>query len=234
MQDLNETWYTEDPDFTPCFEQTVLVWIPSAFLWTAGTLEIISGCWKRTRRRSISFLHAFQQCLVLVIAILQALELLNSFRPINEDYRNRIYPVENVAPGIKSVTFVSHLACLIQNTAYSGVTKLVITDALWHVLQVWAFILQHLNRNKGIRNSGIVFFFWLLTAVCGAFEFRSALLHLPAQPVRVCYSISCRSYEFNSIYRCCGRIDRRSCFTFCRVWREMMSALSLFLSHTLL
>ena len=107
--DLNETWYTENPDFTPC-QQTVLVWIPSAFLWTAGTLEILFGCcWKRTRIRiGISFLHAFQQCLLLVFAILQALELLNSFRPAgSEEFNDKIYPAEILASGIKSVTFVS-------------------------------------------------------------------------------------------------------------------------------
>ena len=111
-QDLNETWYTENPDFTPCFQQTVLVWIPSAFLWTAGTLEILFGyCWKRTRRTGISFLHAFRQCLLLVVAILQALQLLNSFQPANsEDFNDKIYPVEVLAPGIKSVKFVSCIA----------------------------------------------------------------------------------------------------------------------------
>ena len=43
-----------------------------------------------------------------MLAILQALELLNSFRPgSSEDYGDKIYPVEIVAPGIKFVTFVS-------------------------------------------------------------------------------------------------------------------------------
>lgn len=33
LWDLNKTWYTDDPDFTDCFHQTVLVWVPCLFLW---------------------------------------------------------------------------------------------------------------------------------------------------------------------------------------------------------
>ncbi|KAF4792003.1 Multidrug resistance-associated protein 1 [Turdus rufiventris] len=31
--DWNLTWHTEDPDFTPCFQNTVLLWIPCVYLW---------------------------------------------------------------------------------------------------------------------------------------------------------------------------------------------------------
>ncbi|XP_074741574.1 multidrug resistance-associated protein 1 isoform X5 [Strix uralensis] len=33
MQDWNLTWHTENPDFTQCFQNTVLVWIPCIYLW---------------------------------------------------------------------------------------------------------------------------------------------------------------------------------------------------------
>ncbi|XP_044159893.1 multidrug resistance-associated protein 1-like isoform X2 [Bufo gargarizans] len=31
--DVNVTWYTDNPDFTKCFQNTVLVWIPCIYLW---------------------------------------------------------------------------------------------------------------------------------------------------------------------------------------------------------
>ncbi|XP_050313202.1 multidrug resistance-associated protein 1-like [Anthonomus grandis grandis] len=34
------TWHTLDPEFTPCFEKTVLVWIPCLFLWVFSPLEM--------------------------------------------------------------------------------------------------------------------------------------------------------------------------------------------------
>ncbi|KAL0880786.1 hypothetical protein ABMA27_001981 [Loxostege sticticalis] len=38
--DSNRTWYTENPEFTPCFHKTVLVWIPCIYLWVAALLDI--------------------------------------------------------------------------------------------------------------------------------------------------------------------------------------------------
>ncbi|XP_074741577.1 multidrug resistance-associated protein 1 isoform X8 [Strix uralensis] len=32
-KDWNLTWHTENPDFTQCFQNTVLVWIPCIYLW---------------------------------------------------------------------------------------------------------------------------------------------------------------------------------------------------------
>uniref|UniRef100_A0A2K5NEP1 Multidrug resistance-associated protein 1 n=1 Tax=Cercocebus atys TaxID=9531 RepID=A0A2K5NEP1_CERAT len=32
-QDWNVTWYTSNPDFTKCFQNTVLVWVPCFYLW---------------------------------------------------------------------------------------------------------------------------------------------------------------------------------------------------------
>uniref|UniRef100_A0A1B6DLV8 ABC transporter TMD0 domain-containing protein n=1 Tax=Clastoptera arizonana TaxID=38151 RepID=A0A1B6DLV8_9HEMI len=38
--DLNTTWYTDQPELTPCFEKTVLVWAPSIVLLIALPIEI--------------------------------------------------------------------------------------------------------------------------------------------------------------------------------------------------
>ncbi|XP_064151703.1 multidrug resistance-associated protein 1 isoform X3 [Loxodonta africana] len=33
LWDWNVTWYTSNPDFTKCFQNTVLVWVPCIYLW---------------------------------------------------------------------------------------------------------------------------------------------------------------------------------------------------------
>lgn len=33
FQDQNTFWNADDPDLTICFEKTILVWMPCAFLW---------------------------------------------------------------------------------------------------------------------------------------------------------------------------------------------------------
>ncbi|XP_072838914.2 multidrug resistance-associated protein 1 [Pogona vitticeps] len=40
--DWNLTWYTENPDFTPCFQNTVLVWIPCIYLWACFPFYFVS------------------------------------------------------------------------------------------------------------------------------------------------------------------------------------------------
>ncbi|XP_042226170.1 multidrug resistance-associated protein 1-like isoform X1 [Homarus americanus] len=39
LWDTNHTWNSETPEFTPCFERTVLVWVPCGFLWVFAPLE---------------------------------------------------------------------------------------------------------------------------------------------------------------------------------------------------
>lgn len=39
FQNSSLTWKTDDPSFTRCFEQTVLVWIPCLFIWIFSPLE---------------------------------------------------------------------------------------------------------------------------------------------------------------------------------------------------
>uniref|UniRef100_A0A665WLW5 Multidrug resistance-associated protein 1 n=1 Tax=Echeneis naucrates TaxID=173247 RepID=A0A665WLW5_ECHNA len=39
--DWNRTWYTENPDFTQCFQNTVLVWLPCLYLWVCGPIYLI-------------------------------------------------------------------------------------------------------------------------------------------------------------------------------------------------
>ncbi|XP_023999376.1 multidrug resistance-associated protein 1-like [Salvelinus sp. IW2-2015] len=33
LWDWNRTWYTDKPDLTECFQNTVLVWFPCIYLW---------------------------------------------------------------------------------------------------------------------------------------------------------------------------------------------------------
>lgn len=33
LQDWNRTWHSHNPDLTPCFQNTVLAWVPCLYLW---------------------------------------------------------------------------------------------------------------------------------------------------------------------------------------------------------
>ena len=48
---MNLTWNVEsNPDFTQCFEETALVWIPCAFLWVFSSYEVIKTIGKSNQK----------------------------------------------------------------------------------------------------------------------------------------------------------------------------------------
>ena len=40
LWDSDLTWYTDQPDFTTCFHETVLVYVPCGILWLLAPLQI--------------------------------------------------------------------------------------------------------------------------------------------------------------------------------------------------
>ena len=50
LWDSNLTWYTDNPDFTTCFHQTVLVYVPCFFLWILTPLQ-----WYQAKKSIDSF-----------------------------------------------------------------------------------------------------------------------------------------------------------------------------------
>uniref|UniRef100_A0A8C2AT71 Multidrug resistance-associated protein 1 n=1 Tax=Cyprinus carpio TaxID=7962 RepID=A0A8C2AT71_CYPCA len=55
FQDWNRTWQTHNPDLTPCFQNTVLVWIPCLYLWLSAPFYILYL--KRNDRGYICMTH---------------------------------------------------------------------------------------------------------------------------------------------------------------------------------
>ena len=104
-QDWNRTWYTDDPDLTVCFEKTVLVWIPCAFLWLAAGLDIYYALISRARNVPWSPLNVAKITVIVLLMILQLLELAYSFYKANEGYV--VYDVEKYTPITRIITFVS-------------------------------------------------------------------------------------------------------------------------------
>ena len=39
-QNASTVWQTDDPDFSPCFERTALVWAPCVLLWLLSPVEV--------------------------------------------------------------------------------------------------------------------------------------------------------------------------------------------------
>eukprot|EP00094_Tigriopus_californicus_P001437 TCALIF_01392-PA protein Name:"Similar to Abcc1 Multidrug resistance-associated protein 1 (Mus musculus)" AED:0.04 eAED:0.04 QI:0/0.8/0.33/0.83/1/1/6/0/1537 len=132
LWDLNVTWYTDNPDFTTCFHQTVLVYVPLGLL--LGLLPVEFIYIRRSKDRNIPFTILNLTKIVLNL-ILIALPIIDLFYVINHDAAW----VHLVASIIRLITFVVTLAvlfmCLRRGLVTSGVlfylwTSLLVADGL--------------------------------------------------------------------------------------------------------
>uniref|UniRef100_A0AAG5CW74 ABC-type glutathione-S-conjugate transporter n=1 Tax=Anopheles atroparvus TaxID=41427 RepID=A0AAG5CW74_ANOAO len=101
--DLNLTWYTDDPDLTPCFQQTVLVWAPCAFLWVFSMLELYYL--RRSPNKDVpwSFWNVSKLTLIGLLIVLTVVDLVKAIT--TDDFVGSGYPVYYYTPAIKLATF---------------------------------------------------------------------------------------------------------------------------------
>ncbi|KAI1286896.1 ATP-binding cassette sub-family C member 3 [Halotydeus destructor] len=107
--DDNVTWYSESPDFTPCFHETALVWAPCAFLWLLSPIEIYRIRTKRIKATRIPWtvISTVKVMFAVLLAFLSASELMNAL--LNSSERNA---VDYFTPFVKMVTF-AYVAVLV-------------------------------------------------------------------------------------------------------------------------
>lgn len=99
----NLTWdIATQPDLTPCFQETILVWIPCLILWIFAPLEII-GIYRNERRYiPVTLLNLFKTFLSTVLCLLSLSELIEALTKTD----NETELVDYVTPIVKSLTYV--------------------------------------------------------------------------------------------------------------------------------
>ena len=75
--DSNFTWNTEDPDFTPCFHKTVLVYLPCAFLWVFAFLDQVQSWKSLARNCPWSWNNIAKLTITSLLSILCTVEILS-------------------------------------------------------------------------------------------------------------------------------------------------------------
>ncbi|KAI1286674.1 ATP-binding cassette sub-family C member 3 [Halotydeus destructor] len=101
--DLNATWYSENPDFSPCFHETVLEWIPCAVLWLSAPYVI----YKVRRAEGSADAHPWTLLAILKIIFAYSLTILSLSEAISaEAYATKSNPIEYYTPFIKLITFL--------------------------------------------------------------------------------------------------------------------------------
>ncbi|KAG5675829.1 hypothetical protein PVAND_005699 [Polypedilum vanderplanki] len=100
LWDTDIFWRDSNPDFTFCFKQTVLIWVPCFFLWIFSPLDIM---WRLKSRYSDipwSFLNVTK---FIILLLLISLCLTNLIVLIDIE---EIFPVQFVSAGIQIITFI--------------------------------------------------------------------------------------------------------------------------------
>lgn len=98
------TWNTNDPDFTPCFQRTILVWLPCTLLWLFSLLDVYYI--KNSIHRNIpqGFLNISKIILTMTLLLLSIIDLIVTI--VNSGGQG-VYPVDYYTLTIKIATFVS-------------------------------------------------------------------------------------------------------------------------------
>nr|CAD7413218.1 unnamed protein product [Timema poppensis] len=106
LQDANLTWYTEHPDLTPCFQKTVLIWLPSALLWGLSPLEVFHILNSKDRDVPWNWRNVLKLALTGFIMLLFTIDFGVAARRSSQGYE--VFPVDLLAPLIRVVTLFRH------------------------------------------------------------------------------------------------------------------------------
>ena len=159
------SWQAERPDLTPCFQETILIWVPCVFLWLFTPYEIYKvvkltdkplprrdGTRHRVPWTPISVLKVALTVVLILLALCQLTSVLSrkfSSNQLTDDQGiNQVYPVDWLSPLIQLATFILAL----------GLTLF--------------------DRANSISSTGLLFLFWLMLSVTSAVTYYSIFVHL--------------------------------------------------------
>ncbi|KAM6054990.1 multidrug resistance-associated protein 1 isoform 2-T2 [Chlamydotis macqueenii] len=125
--DWNLTWHTENPDFTQCFQNTVLVWIPCIYLWICFPVYFL---YLRSHDRGyiqMSNLNKAKTALGLILWIVCWADLFYSFWESQNIFRA---PFFLVSPTVLGITMLL-ATFLIQYERIKGVQSSGVMTVFW-------------------------------------------------------------------------------------------------------
>lgn len=107
--DLNLTWNTQQPDFTRCFKDTILVISVCGTLWSVAPFYFIGMMFMKSHSLERTKIYAGKLILAIMLAIMSFLKFLVGVMDYLENPMP--YVAQVVSPAIQTLTFV--LVCVI-------------------------------------------------------------------------------------------------------------------------
>ncbi|XP_029433018.1 multidrug resistance-associated protein 1-like isoform X2 [Rhinatrema bivittatum] len=135
--DLNRTWYADSPDFSWCFQSSILNWIPCFFLALASPFYFV---YLRRHGRGyirMSQLHKSKTCLGLLLALLCYMDLF--YTVWNVTHHVREAPVSLISPLLLGFSMLLAV-CLIQYERIQGVQSSGVLFLFWLLALLCAIV----------------------------------------------------------------------------------------------
>ncbi|XP_076374474.1 multidrug-Resistance like Protein 1 isoform X2 [Megalopta genalis] len=110
--DDNLAWNTEDPDIPKCFQKTMLIWLPCAFLWFFSPIEVYYLISSKKKNIPYTWLYISKQILLALLIILSIVDVGNA---IHRGSSEIVFSVDYYTPCVKIVSFILAFLLVICN-----------------------------------------------------------------------------------------------------------------------
>ncbi|XP_072205259.1 multidrug resistance-associated protein 1 isoform X2 [Excalfactoria chinensis] len=134
--DWNLTWHTENPDFTQCFQNTVLVWVPCIYLWVCFPVYFLYLRYHDRGYIQMSVLNKAKTALGLILWIVCWADLFYSF------WERNIFraPFFLISPTVLGITMLL-ATFLIQHERMKGVQSSGVMMIFWLISVLCATVI---------------------------------------------------------------------------------------------
>ncbi|KOX68195.1 Multidrug resistance-associated protein 1 [Melipona quadrifasciata] len=149
------TWNTDDPEITECFQKTVLVWVPCAFLWLFSGIEIYYFLNSKSKNIPYTWLFISKQILIVALIVLNIVDL---GRAIHRSTYEKVYNVDYCTPVIKIITFIKAGTLVIYNKKY-GMRSSGLLFLFWFLLAICGAVQYRSLLRLYINNSEVTYSF---------------------------------------------------------------------------
>ncbi|CAK9795197.1 Multidrug resistance-associated protein 1 [Anthophora quadrimaculata] len=153
--DKDLMWNTDDPDVTECFQKTVLVWAPCAFLWLFCGIEIYYVLNSKRKNIPYTWLFISKQVLTVVLILLSIIDL---GKAIHNSTDHEVYNVDYYTPIIKIVTFALAFTLVMYNRKH-GIQTSGLLFLFWFFFAICGVIQYRRSLREYINGDGVTYSF---------------------------------------------------------------------------
>uniref|UniRef100_A0A8C9LFL1 ABC transporter TMD0 domain-containing protein n=1 Tax=Pavo cristatus TaxID=9049 RepID=A0A8C9LFL1_PAVCR len=157
LWDWNQTWYTNSPRFTWCFENTVLAWIPCVYLWICFPFYYLYLRHKNKGYIRMSYIFKIKMVLGLLLVILCFSNVFFVLWEISQGIPRT--PAFFISPAVLGITMILAMF-LIQAERMMGIQSSGIMLIYWLLTFLSALVMFSSKIQRGLERGFLEDFFY--------------------------------------------------------------------------